>query len=738
MARLFATSINLNKNELQNARIQNLSSNPSSPVAGQIYFNTQDNELRYYDGSQWISGSSVEFGNTAARPAASKAGQLYVDTEAHVIYVDNSTAWIQGTVSPEDVAGWISDHNNLTTGVHGVSGNVVGTSDAQTLSNKTISDNLHFNDGLGVAGNIHASNGRLVVDANNYLDITADNDIELSTTSGNIILNPDGNAYIGNAGNSNNRIATIGDLESNTVVQSVSGTTNEITATDDGNGNITVGLPDDVVIADTFTVGDGANPTFNANYQMGEVNINGTLNLANSAGTIVSSAGIDFDGYFKLTAPDSIALNATTGDVYIGTVSAGNEVVTEAGSAVLTNKTVNDELGFTNPSTVGVDGGIKINDNTENFEIRSYVADLTLHSNNGDIRLDADGQVYVDSQLNVSGNLNTTNVVGSTLNSADGSLTIKDGSEQASIHINGTSGNIEIIPDASKNAKAFYGSSATAGNEIAKLADLQALSSGLNWKQAVHLLYDDTTPTLSGDSVTFPLVIDGHEALGLVNVGYRILVTGGNDAGIYVYNQSGTSWTLDRASDADVYSELLGAAVFVMEGTQYGSTSWVQSNHYLTNFTGQDWIQFSGQGTYIGSNSIQVDGNQINAVVDNSRGMYVDGDGIYISSGLGITFGQSGSIEVNAGTGFDTSTGILNFASGYGVRKYTTIIGDATETSFYVEHGFGTRSVTVQIFQTGTPYAQVEADVEHTDTDGVTIRFASAPASSEYEVVVVG
>lgn len=45
----------LQKNELQNARIQNLATNPAAPATGQLYYNTNDNEIRVYNGTSWVN-----------------------------------------------------------------------------------------------------------------------------------------------------------------------------------------------------------------------------------------------------------------------------------------------------------------------------------------------------------------------------------------------------------------------------------------------------------------------------------------------------------------------------------------------------------------------------------------------------------------------------------------------------------------------------------------------------------
>jgi len=63
MAVKFLNNIDLTQNELQNAALQNLGSAPGSPVSGQIYFDTNIDKVRVWDGAAWLI---IPDGNTTA------------------------------------------------------------------------------------------------------------------------------------------------------------------------------------------------------------------------------------------------------------------------------------------------------------------------------------------------------------------------------------------------------------------------------------------------------------------------------------------------------------------------------------------------------------------------------------------------------------------------------------------------------------------------------------------------
>jgi hypothetical protein len=297
MARKFVVSIDLNKNELQNARIQNLASAPSSPVAGQIYFNTVDNTLYFYNGTSWIpaSGSTEVIQDIIGSSLIGGTGltSSYDDTSGETtIDLDNTsvTSGSYGSTAAKTVAFTVDQQGRVTAAseqdIQIATSQVTGLQEYIEDSINTVvvageGIDVSYNDEL----NTYTISAEDASDTNK--GIASFNSTDFTVTSGAVSLNKDPVITLSGDVTGSATMTNLGDvtisttIEANSValgtdttgnyIATIAGTANEIEVSGSGSETaaVTIGLPDDVTITNNLTVG-------------GNLNVTGTVNSVNT------------------------------------------------------------------------------------------------------------------------------------------------------------------------------------------------------------------------------------------------------------------------------------------------------------------------------------------------------------------------------------------------------------------------------------------------------------------------
>jgi hypothetical protein len=225
MARKFLTPIDLNKLELQNARIQNLASDPSTPVAGQIYYNTVDSQLKYYNGG------------ASAWQLIGQSNEQLEDAVADLI-----TAGQAISVAYDDEAGTLTIVNTGVTSIAGTENkvNVSASAGTVTIDLPSVVD-------ADISG--IAASATYAITAETANSVAADS-VSLGTdTTGDYVASATAGTGIDISGTGEGASLTI----SNTGVVSISGTENEVNVSASA-GAVTIGLPDNVTIGGDLSI----------------------------------------------------------------------------------------------------------------------------------------------------------------------------------------------------------------------------------------------------------------------------------------------------------------------------------------------------------------------------------------------------------------------------------------------------------------------------------------------------
>lgn len=259
----------------------------------------------------------------------------------------------------------------------------------------------------------------------------------------------------------------------------------------------------------------------------------------------------------------------------------------------------------------------------------------------------------------------------------------------------------------------------TAPQDAATKAYVDASRMGLDVKDSVRVAstatvggtYNATGGTSNrGQFTAMPNTLDGVTLVANDRVLLKDQGTGAQN-GIWVVSTlgSGANGVWDRATDADADAEVTsGMFTFVEEGTVNSDSGWVlTTNNPITiggaSGTALVFAQFSGAGQIVAGNGLTKTGN---------------------------------TLDVGGGTGISVAADSIALDTAVAVRKYAASIGDGSTLVYVLTHNLNTQDVIVAVRDNSSPFAFMYPDTEATSVNTVTVRFAVAPTTNQYRVIV--
>jgi len=372
MAINYLHNLDLNKNELQNAKIHVLASAPSGPAEGQIYYNSTDNRLYFYNGANWVDASgdikSVNSNNTSQLTVTDSTGpnpSINVITSA---ITNGGVALATG----DQIYDFVINQNYLT-GNESItlSGDLFGSGtteiEATIAFGAVEADMLNDNiiSGQPALQTIIAPGDTLLVDQNGVL-IKADFNA-LQTYMQNSLLfttNTDNDVNVSNLTTRLSEITEnviIGDFTDVTVTTSgdlivtgdltVNGTTTTINSTtvaiDDLNFSIATDAADSAAANGAGITIGGADATFTYTHSDTSWNMNKSLNITGDLSLTGSITSIDgaapADGQLLIG-------HGANGDMQLATLTPGDGIdITNAAGSITVSA---EAASATNPGIV--------------------------------------------------------------------------------------------------------------------------------------------------------------------------------------------------------------------------------------------------------------------------------------------------------------------------------------------------------------------------------------------------